>query len=73
MHVCRYCQNAMKTYADKTSADAPEASPSSPSVRFTAFDDDVRITNAHTAKNPPRCSPVERMNESWVDVPVSGE
>ena len=47
-HGWRNCQNAMNTYAESTSVDEPAASPSSPSVRFTAFEDAVRITNAHT-------------------------
>ena len=34
---CRNCVNAMTMNATKTSADEPDASPSSPSVMFTAF------------------------------------
>jgi hypothetical protein len=34
----------MNTKAESTRIDAPDASPSSPSVRFTAFDEAARIT-----------------------------
>ena len=40
-HVWRNCQNAMNTKAASTRIDEPAARPSSPSVRFTAFDDAV--------------------------------
>ena len=46
-HEWRSSQNAMKTYAARTSADDPDARPSSPSVRFTEFDAAARITNTH--------------------------
>ena len=38
----------MNMNADSTKIDEPDARPSSPSVRFTECDDDVRITNAQT-------------------------
>ncbi len=46
--MCRNCQNAMKMYAAHTRIAEPAASPSSPSVRFTAFEEAVSTTNAHT-------------------------
>ena len=35
--MCRNCQKPITTYAASTSAHEPDASPSSPSVRFTPF------------------------------------
>ena len=45
-HVWRNCQNAMNTYADSRKIDDPDASPSRPSVRFTAFEAAVSMMNA---------------------------
>ena len=43
--------------------DEPAARPSSPSVRFTACDDDVSTMNAQTKKNAPSAIPVGRRND----------
>ncbi len=73
MQVCRNCQNAMNTYPASTRIEDPAASPSSPSVRFTACEEDVSTTNTQTEKKTPRSSAVGRTKERLVDVPVSPE
>ena len=73
MQVWRNCQNAMNTYAANTRIEDPAARPSSPSVRFTAFEEDVSITNTQTKKRTPSFSAVGRRKERLVDVPVSPE
>ena len=70
--VWRNCQKAMKTYPESTRIEEPEARPSSPSVRFTAFDAAESIRNAQTTNTTrPSFSPVSRMNERSVDVPAT--
>ena len=72
--MCRNCQNAMNTYPARTRIAEPAASPSSPSVRFTACDEDVRMTKTQTEKRKtPRSRAVGRTKERLVDVPVSPE
>ena len=72
-HGWRNCQNAMNTYAAQTRVLEPAASPSSPSVRFTACDDAVSTKNTQTRKNTPSASAVGRMKERLVEMPVSSD
>ena len=54
----------MSTYAASTSIVAPVASPSSPSVRFTAFDHPAIIRTIHSTNgSTPIAGPTSAMNE----------
>ena len=51
----------------------PAASPSRPSVMFTALEDAVRTMKAQSRNTSPRCTPVTRRNDRFVELPVTDE
>ncbi len=73
-----FCQTPTITYAPKTNSEAPVASPSSPSVRFTALDHAVMRKFAQTTnRTSPTATPanarstlVSRMNEIRIEAGV---
>ena len=66
----RYCQYPMMARQAKQKVADPAASPSRPSVRFTALAAAAMMSVPHTTHTPvPMCSPIElyRVNESVVE------
>ena len=71
MQSLRSCQLPMMTYAASTRIAAPVASPSSPSVRFTALDvPDTMITTQTTKKIGPTEIPKSARKDRCVDAGV---
>jgi len=65
----------MNTYADRTRIDDPEASPSRPSVRFTALDDPTITSRVKGIQSQPSVSsqPLKKGITSDVVNPSGGQ